>query len=108
MESAAFFIETSRSFLKEYKNKIRASLDLLDDNDVWWRPNEESNSIGNLLLHMKGSIRHWIVSGIGGAAGHRVRQQEFDERSHIPKEELFANLESVLQEVDQVLAGIDP
>ena len=83
-------------------------MEKLNDEDVWWRPNEESNSVGNLLLHISGSLGYWIVSGIGGAADHRIRQQEFDERSRIPKAQLLSNLNATLQEVNEVLSKIDP
>lgn len=108
MEPGKTFIDTARSFLREYRNSIHVCVEQLSLVDVWWRPNEESNSIGNLLLHVTGSLRHWIVSGIGGVPVDRVRQQEFDERSQVPKEELLATLNSVVLEADDVLARIDP
>ena len=74
------FIEECRSLLTtDYLPKIERCLEKLSDEAVWRRPNSESNSIGNILLHLSGNIRQWIASGIGGAADHRVRQQEFDE-----------------------------
>ena len=48
----------------------------------------ESNSIGNLLLHLEGSTRGWIINTAGGAENPRNRQQEFDEREHISASEL--------------------
>jgi uncharacterized damage-inducible protein DinB len=101
------FLEISSMFFAEYRDKIRACLELLSDEEVWWRPNEASNSIGNLLLHVTGSMRQWIVSGIGGASVQRVRQQEFDERTQVSKIELFARLDAAVNEVDGVLARMD-
>ena len=108
MEFAAEFLENSRSFLSEYLNAIKVSFDQLSDDDIWWRPNENSNSIGNLVLHTSGSLRHWIVSGIGGAESHRIRQREFDERSRIPKEKLYSDLSDTVQEAIHLLNRIDP
>jgi uncharacterized damage-inducible protein DinB len=108
MELANDFLTTSRSFFDQYLTGIKTCMERLSDEDVWWRPNEESNSVGNLLLHISGSLRHWIVSGIGGAVDHRVRQEEFDERSRIPKAQLLSNLSATLQEVNEVLTQIDP
>jgi uncharacterized damage-inducible protein DinB len=103
------FIAQSRSFLsEEYLPKIERCLEQLSDEEVWWRANDESNSIGNLLLHLAGNVRQWIVSGIGGAADARVRQQEFDERSVLPRAELLAKLKQALAEVDRVLAALEP
>jgi uncharacterized damage-inducible protein DinB len=108
MELENDFITATRSFFDQYLNGIKTCMESLNDEDVWWRPNEESNSIGNLLLHVSGSLRHWIVSGIGGAADHRIRQEEFDERSRIPKGQLLSKLSSTLKEVNEVLAQIEP
>src|SRR6059058_4929415 len=103
------FIERSRYYLAtEYATKIRLSVRALSYEQIWERPNEQSNSIGNLLLHLAGNVRQWIVCGVGGAFDERVRQQEFDERSLIPKAELLAKLKQTLAEVDVTLAEFDP
>jgi uncharacterized damage-inducible protein DinB len=107
LEFTSNFIDDSRLFLTGYLNSIKQCLETLNDEDIWWRPNEESNSIGNLLLHISGSLRQWILTGIAGAADHRVRQQEFDDRSRISKDELFSKLNSTVQDVDKVIAQID-
>jgi uncharacterized damage-inducible protein DinB len=102
-------IEESRRYLTwEYPTKIRACVERLRDTDLWWRPNEESNSIGNLLLHLAGNVRQWIVSGIGGAPDTRERQQEFDERGPVAREDLLARFDSALADADQALATLDP
>lgn len=106
--TADAFIAKARQLLNEdYLPKIERCLEQLSDEEVWRRANEESNSIGNLLLHLAGNVRQWIVCGIGGAADARVRQQEFDERSLIPKTELLAKLKATLAEVDATLAGFE-
>ncbi len=103
------FLDESRAFLtKQYFPKILRCLDALSDEDIWWRPHETSNSIGNLLLHLTGNIRQWIVGGVGGAEVDRDRQGEFDERRPRPKTEIVAALSAALDEVDAVLAGFDP
>ncbi len=102
------FIAESRSFFSsDYLPKIRRCLEVLGDEDVWWRPNEGSNSIGNLLLHLDGSTRAWIIDVAGGSHSQRDRQQEFDERDQISRAKLMARLEQTLAEADEVLARID-
>ena len=106
---AQAFIDQSRRFLfKEYLRKIECCLDELSEEDLWWRPNETSNSVGNLLLHLAGNVRQWIVHGVGGAHDVRQRQQEFDERNPLPAEALLLGLREALEEVDRVLADLDP
>jgi uncharacterized damage-inducible protein DinB len=108
-DAAQTFIAKARSLLSEdYLPKIERCLEQLSDEAVWWRANPESNSIGNLLLHLAGNVRQWIVSGIGGAPDSRVRQQEFDEKSIITRAELLARLKQALSEVDATLAAFDP
>ncbi|MCP3696766.1 MAG: DUF1572 domain-containing protein, partial [Planctomycetaceae bacterium] len=54
---------------------ITHCLDQLNDDQTWWRPSESMNSIANLLLHLSGNVRQWIVSGVGGAPDVRKRQE---------------------------------
>ena len=61
------------------------------------------NSIANLLLHLCGNVGQWIVSGVGGSADIRQRQQEFDDRSGTPKDELLQQIESVVTDAKRVL-----
>jgi hypothetical protein len=102
------FIDESRSFLSaKFLPKIEKCLEQLTDEDIWWRPNEESNSIGNLLLHLEGNVCQWMIGGVGNLPFERVRQQEFDERRMIPKEELIERLQKIVAEADAVLANTD-
>ncbi len=108
-DAAQAFIIKARSYLiEDYLPKIERCLEQLSDEQVWWRANEESNSIGNLLLHLAGNVRQWIVSGVGGDRDARVRQLEFDQREAVPRGELLGRLRQTLSEVDDVLAGLDP
>jgi uncharacterized protein DUF1572 len=93
--------------LKEYLPRIRVCLEALDESDVWWRAHETDNSIGNLILHLSGNVRQWIVSGLGGEADGRNRPGEFSERGPIPKAELLKQIESTLKEADRVLMEFD-
>ncbi|MEO5905742.1 MAG: DinB family protein [Saprospiraceae bacterium] len=70
--------------------RILQCLDELDDEGIWWRPNENSNSIGNLVLHLNGNVRQWIITGLGKGADVRHRQAEFDARRVIQREELVS------------------
>ena len=106
--SHAFIAEARKLLSSEYLPKIECCLEGLSDEQVWWRANDQSNSIGNLLLHLSGNARQWIVSGLGGAADRRVRKTEFDERSMIPRAELLATVRQTLSEVDGVLAQFEP
>ena len=105
---ALAFLDKSRHLLRsDYLPKIEKCLEQLNDDDLWWRPNDISNSIANLMLHLSGNLRQWIVGGVGQRAFERHRQQEFDERSLLSRAELLARLTATLGEVDDVLAGVN-
>jgi len=107
--SDSAFLERSRYYLaNEYPAKIRLAVSALPRETLWWRPNEESNSIGNLLVHLSGNIRQWVVTGIGGIEGTRDRASEFAMRDGPDAPTLLALLESAVRDADAVLAKLNP
>jgi uncharacterized damage-inducible protein DinB len=108
-EVSLAFIGKARSLLMaDYLPKIERCLEKLTDEEIWWRSSEESNSIGNLILHLCGNVRQWIVCGLGGAPDTRQRQMEFDERNVISSSDLLSRLRQTLAEVDEALASLAP
>lgn len=108
-DTAAAFLSQSREyFTGHYLPKILAALEPLTDADLWWRPNEASNSIGNILLHLAGNIRQWIVGGLGGAPDRRERAAEFSAREPLPRAELVARFTEAVLEAEGVIARTDP
>ncbi len=104
---ALAFLQKSRTLItSDYVPKIEKCLDRLSDADIWWRPNEASNSIGNLVLHLCGNVTMWIVGGVGAFPFERHRQREFDERRQIPAAELRGVLKAVVLQADEVLVGL--
>jgi hypothetical protein len=71
-EVAALFVAKARDYLLvEYWTKLRCAVDALPAEALWRRPHAQSNSAGNLLLHLEGNIRQWIVDGIQRAPSGR-------------------------------------
>jgi uncharacterized damage-inducible protein DinB len=101
-----FISEARRHLVQEYLPWLRACLARLSEKDIWWRPNEKSNGVGNLILHLCGNIRQWVIHGVGGATDMRNRPAEFAARESLSKAELLQKLESTLAEVDAVLADL--
>jgi len=105
---AQTFLDKSRRLMtSDYLSKIERCLAELADDDIWWRPNEASNSIGNLVLHLCGNVTMWILGGVGRLPFERDRQQEFDERKTIPAAELRSRLRGVVQRADEVMRAVD-
>ena len=86
--------------------KVRHCVDQLSDEQLWWRPAESMNSIGNLILHLSGNLRQWIVSGVGGETDTRERGKEFAERGPIARDELLCLLDRVVDDSHEALNGI--
>lgn len=103
------FLDLSARFLeRDFMPRVRAAVERLDPEDVWWRPNEASNSVGNLLLHLAGNLRQWVVSGVGGEPDRRVRHEEFDSPEQPGGVELLERLEAVVAEAVRTLRERDP
>lgn len=109
MDLGQNFIDRSRGYLTdEYRVKLRRAVESLPPRALWWRPNDQGNSVGNLLLHLEGNVRQWIVGGLGGAADVRNRAGEFAAREGMSAEELLDRLDKALDEADGVLARLGP
>jgi len=88
--------------------QIRAAVDALDDGQLWWRPNETSNSIGNLILHLSGSLNHYLNRNMGGLDYTRDRDAEFAERRQIPRAELMATFDAMVANAEKTFDGLTP
>ena len=107
--TGARFLARSRYYLaEEYPAKIRAALRALPADRLWWRPHAESNSAGNLVLHLAGNVRQWVVAGIGGAPDVRTRDAEFAAADGPDAEALLAHLQRAIDDADAVLAALEP
>ena len=104
---ASLFLEFSRNkLLEQYWPRLRGSVESLTDEQVWWRPNEASNSIGNLILHLDGNVRQWLVSSFNGSEDARDRPAEFSARQGISRSALLSQLEGTLREASAVLSRL--
>ena len=81
--------------------EVRDCVALLADEQIWWRPNEQSNSVGNIILHVSGSLNHYLNRNIGGIDYDRDRAAEFAERRAIPKAELLAIFDDMVAKAEQ-------
>ena len=79
---AGLFLEHSRKKLfGEWWPRLRSTVEGLSNEQLWWRPNEASNSIGNLLLHLNGNVRQWMVASFNRQEDRRDRPSEFAEKA---------------------------
>lgn len=91
----------------EFLPRIERATRRLGDGDLWWRPNDNCTSAGNLLLHLEGNVRQWILSGLAGRPDKRVRQSEFDVGRNPGADELLENLRTTVEEACAVIESLD-
>jgi uncharacterized damage-inducible protein DinB len=103
----SIFLETARaSLIDQHWPHLRECVCSLTEEQVWWRPNEKSNSVGNLLLHLNGNLGQWIVASFNGTEDARNRPSEFSERGPTPVAGLLARLASTVEEVGAIMTRL--
>ena len=93
--------------LDQALKKIENCLDQLDDQQVWHRSTPQTNSIGNLLLHLEGNLRQWALAGIQGLPDHRNRDREFDPKNEPPGEQLWNQLKKTVHEAQETFHALE-
>ncbi len=79
--------------------RILKCLDSLSEEDIWKRPNESSNSVGTLCLHVIGNCRQWLLGNLIGEIDNRNRDSEFDLNNHHSKTELIQAFKTLEQDL---------
>jgi hypothetical protein len=105
---AEAYVAEARRQIAKAAGVVQHCLGQLTDEQLSWRPQKPMNSIGNLVLHLCGNVRQWIVSGVGGAADLRNRPQEFAQSGPFEREELLRQLGEVVRRADEVLEAVSP
>lgn len=106
--AAAEFAAVARKELRQGCERVASCLDRLSTAQVWHRDHAVENSIGNLVLHIEGNLRQWIVCGIGGDEDRRDRDWEFATREALPAAELLQRLEATVADAEAVLRRLPP
>jgi uncharacterized damage-inducible protein DinB len=107
-------IEFAEHYWSEYLGKIEQAVAPLSDEQLWWRANEASNSIANLLAHLHGNLSQWVIAGLGGQPFERQRSAEFSARSGTAgtggaiKEVLVAELRATVSRCRETVRGLSP
>ena len=102
-----FIEQTIASIEKKNTPKLIRCLQEVTEEQIWMRPNPSSNSIGNLVIHLCGNMRQYIISGLGGRPDIRDRELEFSTRDGYSKKQLLDLLLGTLSETYEVLRGLD-
>ena len=100
-----------RRMLDEYVPRIRRCTELLSEEQAWTRPAAHGNSVANLLLHLAGNTRQWILCGLGGEPDRRERASEFAataEQAAVPVGELMRRLEETVRAAVAIVERLGP
>lgn len=110
MESAIadIFLSSSVKRLRQMTGHIDACLGRLSDDQIWARGSTHENAIGNLILHLCGNARQWVISGVGGAKDTRDRDAEFAAKGERTREQLLAHLKQTVDEAVGVIESVTP
>lgn len=108
MSVASEFLNYSAEKLELYLERIETCVDKLTPEQVWARQSENENAVGNLILHLDGNIRQWIIGGVGGQRDIRDRNAEFDARGGASTAELKARLRGTIEEAAAIVRGVTP
>jgi uncharacterized damage-inducible protein DinB len=100
------FLDHSAKKLRQYTERIGTCVGKLNEEQVWARGSESENAVGNLVLHLCGNVRQWIVSGVGGQPDVRERDAEFSARGGIPISELIGRLRGTVEEAVAVIENV--
>ncbi len=100
------FIEQSILRMQENIPRIDKCFSELSEKEAWQKPNDASNSIGNLILHLCGNITQYIISSLGGNADHRERDLEFSTKDGLSKAQLFEKITKVVNQSVLIMSEI--
>ena len=98
--------ETRRRIIEESIPRIKQCLSELSEEQIWYKANLNTNAVGNLVLHLCGNVRQWIMNGIDGQRDVRERDLEFSERGPVPTEVLHNHLNILIHDLDAALGRI--
>jgi uncharacterized damage-inducible protein DinB len=102
-ELGRLFLDCSASRLEQLSGRIAACLAKLNSEQIWARGTENENAIGNLVLHLCGNVRQWILSAVGGAPDARQRDAEFSARGNVEVGDLAGRLRVTVEEALVIL-----
>jgi len=94
--------------LKVFPAQIRKSVEPLSDEQFWWRPNESSNSVANIVIHLTGSLNHFLNRDFGALDFQRDRESEFKTRDRAPKDQVMAAFDAMVANAEKTFASISP
>ncbi len=98
--------EYHRRIIEEGYQRIIQCADLLSEEDLWYRANQNTNSIANLIMHLSGNVRQYIISGIGHAEDNRQRDLEFDFNNRKDRIIIINELKETVEQSNVIVSNL--
>lgn len=106
MKISKEFTQQSIYYLSLNPPRIEKCLRQLSEDQVWKKPNANTNSIGNLILHLCGNITQYAQASLGNEKDARNRDLEFSIESGFSKKELLEKITTATEKAIQVIKNI--
>lgn len=106
MNAESEFLRYSITKLRQEFAHIEACVAKLPPEQLWQRGGESQNAIGNLLLHLTGNLRQWILQSVAGMTIQRDRDAEFAARSGPSEDALVDDLRGVINSACTVIGDL--
>jgi hypothetical protein len=87
--------------------QVRACIGCLTDDQIWWRPNPGSNSVGALVLHLSGAIMEFLCRRVGGVPYERQRDAEFAE-TRMGRDQLLQVFDAAIRHATDTFTAVSP
>jgi len=108
MSPESVFLKFSAEKLEQMCSRIETCAGKLTSDQIWARGTQNENAVGNLMLHLAGNVRQWILHGVGDQPDIRLRDTEFDARGDISVDELKRRLRTTVDEAAALIRAIPP
>ena len=105
MTNEEVFLKFSSEKMAQLFGRIETCVAKLTPEQIWMRAADNDNAVGNLVLHLAGNVRQWILCGVGGQEDRRDRDTEFSARSG---EDVLSRLRPVVSETVSLIAALPP
>ena len=102
------FLDCAVRKLRQLAGRIEGCLGRLSEEQIWARGAENENAVGNLVLHLSGNVRQWIIAAVGGKEDIRQREAEFATRGGRAAAGLAEHLRSIVAEATGIIAALPP
>lgn len=108
-ETTLVFLKYSREkLIAQFWPRLRSCVESLSEKQVWWRPNDSSNSVGNLILHLNGNVTQWLIAPFNRLKDDRDRPAEFSRQDGIGRDALLSMLSETMEQSSATLARLTP